>query len=574
MRLPVLLLLISAALLDGSALPAVSSYEFTAFRMQQFNLGQNKHGCRGAMVVAESRAAEDPALSRRCVLMKVSDFTPTTPGSSEQKAAAVLVLLPRNMSLLGQEERRTFMETEALVLRQDLLMPLYVAPEDDQLLFMYQELQQTVASRSSSIFSRVLRSMVTSTGFQILVINNSPIKPTTDTTVSGVLEGSGEDLPTIVVTAHYDSFGLAPFVSFGADSNGSGVVLLLELIRLFNKLYQSQRTRPKFNLLFSLTGAGKYNFIGTKRWLEENLDHAEWSLLQDNVAFVLCLDTLGSGDELFVHVSKRPAPESPLAGFTAVLEEVLSSRFPAVKLSLVHKKINLGESSVSWEHERFSLRRISALTLSRLQTHKSETRGSVLDVRCFVDDQRLRRNSVIVAEALGRFMFNLSHLVRKITLFSLNVFVFTLKFVCLFVCLFVCSGLSQRLAAVQRKTGGPGDPDLGLSLGLGLGPRATQLQNQDPDQVLVLDSLEQEFRQNLNKVQRYNFRMDKREPEVTFFDQMKQTIVMYRVKPAAFDLFLGGCIAVYLGLVYSAVQSFDSFFLKLKAAVKVKNKSQ
>lgn len=30
--------------LHGSALPAVSSYEFTAYRMQQFNLVRQKHG--------------------------------------------------------------------------------------------------------------------------------------------------------------------------------------------------------------------------------------------------------------------------------------------------------------------------------------------------------------------------------------------------------------------------------------------------------------------------------------------------------------------------------------------------
>lgn len=30
----------------------------------------------------------------------------------------------------------------------------------------------------------------------------------------------------------------------------------------------------RYNLMFSLTGGGKYNFHGTKRWIEENLDHA------------------------------------------------------------------------------------------------------------------------------------------------------------------------------------------------------------------------------------------------------------------------------------------------------------
>lgn len=37
-------LLLCVQSLHSSALPAVSSYEFTAYRMQQFNLVQQKHG--------------------------------------------------------------------------------------------------------------------------------------------------------------------------------------------------------------------------------------------------------------------------------------------------------------------------------------------------------------------------------------------------------------------------------------------------------------------------------------------------------------------------------------------------
>ena len=60
---------------------------------------------------------------------------------------------------------------------------------------------------------------------------------------SGRLTGaSGEDqLPTILVVAHYDAAAGAPGLSTGADSNGSGVSILLELSRLFSTLYTSSR---------------------------------------------------------------------------------------------------------------------------------------------------------------------------------------------------------------------------------------------------------------------------------------------------------------------------------------------
>lgn len=48
----VLLLWVQA--LHGSALPAVSSYEFTAYRMQQYNLAQQKHGRIGRLGASAS----------------------------------------------------------------------------------------------------------------------------------------------------------------------------------------------------------------------------------------------------------------------------------------------------------------------------------------------------------------------------------------------------------------------------------------------------------------------------------------------------------------------------------------
>ncbi|TDH14392.1 hypothetical protein EPR50_G00042530 [Perca flavescens] len=539
-------LLLCVQCLHGSALPAVSFYEFTAYRMQQYNLAQHKHGCRGAIVVAEARSAEEPVLTRRCVIMKVLDFTTDKYLEAQrQNAAAILILLPKNISSIPHDTVQSFMVSESKALLKETLMPVYVAPEDEQLLYMYDEVKQAAATRTSSIFVRVLRSMVTATAFQILVSNSVPIKGFTDNaiaTLEGVLPGAGEDAPTIVITAHYDSYGLAPWLAYGADSNGSGVTILLELARLFQKLFSSPSTIPPYNLMFSLTGGGKYNFLGTKRWIEENLDHAETSLLHDNVEFVLCLDTLANSDELYMHVSRPPKPDTPMHSFMQQLEEVVSSRFPHVKVGLVHKKINLVESTVAWEHERYSLRKIPSFTLSHLEDPKSELRGSMLDTMSQVDFRKMKRNGIIVAEALARYMYNLS---GKGSPKDLQVFKGQLDF---------HDGRMSSLMSFLTSV-----------------PRATQLLDKEPSHMLLVNSLEHEFKRYLQQVHRHAFRQDRRDPDITFFDHMNPPVVMYRVKPAAFDLFLGGCIAAYLGIVYYTIQNCGYLYTKLKAAMKSKH---
>ncbi|XP_076880118.1 BOS complex subunit ncln isoform X3 [Brachyhypopomus gauderio] len=525
-----------AVLILVSPLPAEAAHEFTVYRMQQYDLQGQNYGSRNAILNTEARTVEADVLSRRCVMMRLAEFSyEKYQKALRQSAGAVVIILPSNMSTMPQDIVQQFMELEPELLATETIVPVYFALEDDELLSIYRQTQDSSSSQGSSSAAEVLLHSATANGFQ-MVTSGAQSKAVTDwaiTSLEGRLSGAGgEDLPTIVLVAHYDSFGVAPWLSYGADSNGSGVAVLIELARLFARLYSHKRTHAGYNLLFFLSGGGKFNYQGTKRWLEDNLDHTESSLLQDNVAFVLCLDTLGNGDGLYLHVSKPPKEGSPQHALLKELQMVVAQQYPDVKFSMVHKKINLADDTLAWEHERFGIRRLPAFTLSRLDSHRSAARSSIMDMRPHVDLKKLSRNTKLIAEALARVVYNLT---EKGTNGDLEIFTEQMQ--------------------VQE------DQLMSLVDWLASQPRAAQLVDKDSS---VVSTLEYYLGHYLKDVKRHFVRADKRDPEFVFYDQLKQTMNAYRVKPAIFDLLLALCIAAYLGVVYLAVQHFGLLYTVLR----------
>ena len=122
---------------------------------------------------------------------------------------------------------------------------------------------------------------------------------------------------------------------------------------------------------------------------------------------MICLDSVSASNGLYVHVSKPPKENSSGGLFYKQLKAVAED-LGHTTVEGVHKKINLAEETLAWEHERYSIRRLPAATLSSLKSHENPIRRTFLDVIESEQIDRLHRHTTVVAEALARHIYNLS----------------------------------------------------------------------------------------------------------------------------------------------------------------------
>lgn len=513
--------------------PVSTAHDFGVYRMQQFDLQGVPHGSRNALVNVEARPVTAAVFTRKCIIAKLKELTiDKYKEMVQQSAGGLLILLPTQIDDLNKEEQEHLMELEQDLMEEESQTPVYFTYETPELNVIYDDIKRFSNSDSAESAFEVLMGSVTSNGFQLQVAGpqSKALNDFQIVNIQGKLAGYGieEQLPTIMIVAHYDSYGVAPSLSFGADSNGSGVVALLELARLFSKLYTNSRNHAKYNLMFLLSGAGKFSYQGTKRWLDDQFESGETSQLGD-VAFVICLDTIGKGDTLNIHVSKPPKEGSPVDVFVKNLEILVNETQPERQVKMIHKKINLAEEFLAWEHERFSIRRMPALTVSRLDSNKSPQRNTILDTRNTVDINVLSANVKVLAEAIACQIYNLT------TREGAELFTDGLK---------IDEGLINSWMDYLSSR-----------------PRAAQWLTKDSPE---LANLQQAMTRHLKDVKRHTFKADKRDPECIFYSGTDFTMNAYSVKPAIFDLFLGLAIAAYLAVLYLVTQNFHDVYAFVK----------
>ncbi|CAF0909922.1 unnamed protein product [Adineta ricciae] len=506
-----------------------STQEFKAYRMVQYDLYGQAYGSRQAFVSSEVRLWSHANLNRKAALIRLEKLTIERFRSLVSKGInGLFVVIPSTTTQWSDEQKSEICDLETILLAESVPIPIYFLPENQQMNDLYKSIESRRDSTKDSALA-VIYDMITADGYQ-LSVNTGKYNQRTDSVlynIVGKLVGHGieERLPKILFVTHYDAMGLASGLAQGADSNASGVLILLKLIRLFSKLYAKQTTRAKYNLHFLFAAGGKLNYQGSKKWIDDYHDQKQQQQLPNDVDVVVCLDSLGQSNELYMHVSKPPK-DTQTGGILRELLTQLSEKSTHGPLTFeqIHKKILKTSDFVAWEHEKYSWAKLPAFTFSHLNSSKSCSHSSISDVYGEVDLASIERNYQYISDALIRLIFNKTDV--SFPIIDQNYL------------------LSDQQSDYDQVT----FTKQWLTFLTNYSRTPSLLTKTHP----VVLALEQYAHRYLSNVVKTTIRPNKKDPEFVFFDgddDQGRQLYVYRIKPAIFDLVLAIFIAIYLGLI-------------------------
>ena len=334
---------------------------------------------------------------------------------------------------------------------------------------------------------------------------------------------NGSPNPIIAIVAHYDTLGIISDLPQGINSNGSGIIALLELIRIISKIYENYESVIKYDILFVLTAGGNENFKGTEYFIN-NLEPS----ISENLQYVLCLDSIGSlneKDNLFLHLSRFPreyevTPNKLYSIFNTTAKNM------DINLNYIKKKVFLSEDFVPWEHEQFSKKKIISATLSTLMAPPEDifTRNLFTDVD--MDLNVVSKNIKFIVESLLEFLFDYDN--ANFTIFKDDKTLIDSKNL-------------ETMYNYLKKT-----PRFPLSI-----ERGSKFNN----------DMFSYFNSYLQRVKRESFEFN----EIQFYENNSGDIKIYTVKSKIIDLYLLFGILMYLLVIYIYIRGIKGTFSDIKS---------
>ena len=339
------------------SLSVEASFETDAYRLLQYSHNNENFGPQQsllnllAVAYPQTQGGEIPGLAVRCVLLRSADASTEVISNLKGKCGGIVILLSDSSRNSAQ-----WREFEAWLLHETFNIPVYYTTETPEWTQVYEDIANSVFESESLAqlwpLTNSYQVEVTAPAMKALP---SVRLPTIQTLIPGAGEGATK---TFAIVAYYDSLAVAPSLASGADSNGSGMLALLEMARIFSNLYNREGSQGEYNLLFVVTSGARLNYQGTSHWIDQ-LD----SRLKDTIEYALCLDTIGKSEDLFFHVSKF-AKKPQIQKMYSLFNRTAAQK--DMSLKFVQKKIDLDDESVYWQHEQFSKSRILGATLSAL----------------------------------------------------------------------------------------------------------------------------------------------------------------------------------------------------------------
>jgi hypothetical protein len=203
--------------------------EFQVYRMQQLDMPAGNHlGSQANLLNMEARTINSKAsfISRRCVLVRLDEFTLERYRILvAQYAGSILVILPAGP--FSESQRATVKSLESQLLHEEVKLPVYFIHETPEVNEFYSTVDTDKSSQADSSALQALIDSVVANGFQF-VINSAQSKVISQTgeyqvvNLQARLNGGDQaavndattkarnnKIPTIIITAHYDAFGMA-----------------------------------------------------------------------------------------------------------------------------------------------------------------------------------------------------------------------------------------------------------------------------------------------------------------------------------------------------------------------------